>query len=145
MRILLALDESNSSQQALEKIAQQFRRENAEVRILHVLQPISLSAPPQMATGYAPELEALAKPAKDLLARAAKSLSDAGFKTETLLREGDVRETVLDIAQEWKADLIVIGSHSRRGARRFLLGSVAESVARHAPCSVEIVRGSNSH
>jgi nucleotide-binding universal stress UspA family protein len=140
MRILLAVDESKSSQQAIEKIAQQFRCEKGEVRILHVLQPVSLSAPPQMAAGYAPELEALAKPAKDLLARAAKSLTDAGFKTETLLREGDIRETILDTAQEWKADLIVMGSHSHRGARRFLLGSVAESVVRHAPCSVEVVR-----
>lgn len=140
MRILLAMDESKSSQQAIEKIAQQFRCEKGEVRILHVLQPISLSAPPQMAAGYAPELEALAKPAKDLLARAAKILNDAGFKTETLLREGDVRETILDTAQEWKADLIVMGSHGHRGARRFLLGSVAESVVRHAPCSVEVVR-----
>jgi nucleotide-binding universal stress UspA family protein len=140
MRILLAVDESKSSQQAIEKIAQQFRCEKGEVRILHVLQPVSLSAPPQMAAGYAPELEVLAKPAKELLARAAKSLSDAGFKAETLLREGDVRETILDTAQEWKADLIVMGSHSHRGARRFLLGSVAESVVRHAPCSVEVVR-----
>jgi nucleotide-binding universal stress UspA family protein len=140
MRILLAVDESKSSQQAIEKIAQQFRCEKGEVHILHVLQPVSLSAPPQMAAGYAPELEALAKPAKDLLARAAKSLTDAGFKTETLLREGDIRETILDTAQEWKADLIVMGSHSHRGARRFLLGSVAESVVRHAPCSVEVVR-----
>jgi nucleotide-binding universal stress UspA family protein len=140
MRILLAVDESKSSQQAIEKIAQQFRCEKGEVRILHVLQPVSLSAPPQTAAGYAPELEALAKPAKELLARAAKSLADAGFKTETLLREGDVRETILDTAQEWNADLIVMGSHSHRGARRFLLGSVAESVVRHAPCSVEVVR-----
>jgi universal stress protein A len=140
MRILLAVDESKSSQQAIEKMAQQFRCEKGEVRVLHVLQPVSLSAPPQMAAGYAPELEALAKPARDLLARAAKSLTDAGFKTETLLREGDVRETILDIAQEWKADLIVVGSHSHRGARRFLLGSVAESVVRHATCSVEVVR-----
>ncbi len=140
MRILLAVDESKSSQQAVEKIAQQFRRENAEVRILHVLEPVSPAAPPQMAAGYAPELEALAKPARELLARAAKSLTDAGFKTETVLREGDIRETILDIAQEWKADLIVIGSHGRSGIQRFLLGSVTESVARHAPCSVEIVR-----
>jgi nucleotide-binding universal stress UspA family protein len=140
MRILLAVDESKSSQQAIEKITQQFRRDNVEVRILHVLQPVSTTAPPQMAAGYAPELQDLAKPARELLARAAKSLTDAGFKTETLLREGDVRETILDIAQEWKADLIVIGSRGRSGVQRFLLGSVAESVARHALCSVEIVR-----
>jgi nucleotide-binding universal stress UspA family protein len=143
MRILLALDESESSERALQKFTQQFRCEKTEVRVLHVLEPITVSVPPQMAPGYAPELFDLAKPAKDLLDRAAKFLGDAGFKTDTVLRKGDVREVILDTAQEWKADLIVLGSHSRIGAKRFLLGSVAESVARHAPCSVEIVRNSN--
>jgi nucleotide-binding universal stress UspA family protein len=44
------------------------------------------------------------------------------------------------MADEWKADLIVLGSHGKHGIEKFLLGSVAESVARHAKCSVMIVR-----
>jgi nucleotide-binding universal stress UspA family protein len=98
-----------------------------------------------MGAGYSPELQDSATSAKDLLTRAAKFLAEAGFKAETLLREGDVRETILDTAQEWKADLIVIGSRGRSGVQRLLLGSVAEPVARHAPCSVEIVRVLNSY
>jgi nucleotide-binding universal stress UspA family protein len=47
---------------------------------------------------------------------------------------------ILDTAAKWHADLIVIGSHGRKGLDRFLLGSVSEAVARHAPCSVQIVR-----
>lgn len=137
MKIFLALDESKSSEQVLQKLTQQFRGEKTEVRVLHVLQPITVSVPPQMSPGYAPELFDLAKPAKGMLHRAAKSLADAGFKAETVLRKGDIREVILDTAQEWKADLIVLGSHSRVGAKRFLLGSLAESVARHTPCSVE--------
>jgi nucleotide-binding universal stress UspA family protein len=53
---------------------------------------------------------------------------------------GDPRIVVLDEAKQWGADLIVMGSHGRRGFNRLLLGSVSESVAVHAHCSVEVVR-----
>jgi nucleotide-binding universal stress UspA family protein len=56
------------------------------------------------------------------------------------LREGDTRDGLVDLAKVSGADLIVVGSHGRRGLRRFLLGSVAESTVRHAPCSVLVVR-----
>jgi nucleotide-binding universal stress UspA family protein len=46
----------------------------------------------------------------------------------------------VDLAKEWKADLIVLGSHGRRGMDRILMGSVSENVAIHAHCSVEVVR-----
>jgi len=54
--------------------------------------------------------------------------------------ENEIRIGILDAAREWRADLIVLGSRGEKGLRRFLLGSVAEFVARHAPCSVLIVR-----
>jgi nucleotide-binding universal stress UspA family protein len=50
------------------------------------------------------------------------------------------KELILNEAAEWGADLIVVGSHGRRGASKFLLGSVSEPVAFHACCSVEIIR-----
>jgi nucleotide-binding universal stress UspA family protein len=53
---------------------------------------------------------------------------------------GDPRVLTLDHAKEWGADLIVLGSHSRRGLDRMLMGSVSEAVARHAHCSVEVIR-----
>jgi nucleotide-binding universal stress UspA family protein len=57
--------------------------------------------------------------------------------------EDEIRGAILDFAKDWKADLIVVGSHGRRGLTRFMLGSVAESIARHAHCSVWIVRKSS--
>ena len=51
-----------------------------------------------------------------------------------------MQELILNEASAWGADLIVVGSHGRQGASRFLLGSVSEPVAFHANCSVEIVR-----
>ena len=53
---------------------------------------------------------------------------------------GDIRERIIDSAEEWGADLIVVGSHGRSGIPRLLLGSVAEFVGRHTKCSVEILR-----
>ena len=140
MRILMGIDDSKFSDDVLRAIVTQFRPEHAEVRVLHVLQPVA-PAPPQMAPGYAPELEDQKKPAHALVERIATELRSAGFKVDTAVEVGDVRETVIDSAADWGADLIVVGSHGR-GIQRFLLGSVAEFVARHAKCSVEIVRTS---
>jgi nucleotide-binding universal stress UspA family protein len=77
-----------------------------------------------------------------LLESAADQLRQAGFTTAASLREGDPRQAILECAKEWHTDLIVLGSHGRKGLDR-LLGSVSDSVARHAPCSVEIVRSVN--
>ena len=140
MKILMGIDDSKFSDDVLRAIVTQFRPEHTEVRVLHVLQPIA-PAPPQMAPGYAPELEDQKKPAHALVERIAKELRSAGFKVDTAVEVGDIRETVIDSAADWGADLIVVGSHGR-GIQRFLLGSVAEFVARHAKCSVEIVRTS---
>jgi nucleotide-binding universal stress UspA family protein len=93
-----------------------------------------------MAAGYAPELEDQKKPARELVERITKGLLSAGFKADAAVEVGDVRERIIDSAAQWGADLIVVGSHGQRYIKSFLLGSVAEFVARHAKCSVEIVR-----
>ncbi len=138
MKILMGVDDSKYSEDVMQTIVTQFRSEHTEVRVLHVLQP-SAPAPPQMAPGYAPELDDQKKPALALVERIAGELRSAGFTVDTAVEVGDIRERILDSAAEWGADLIVVGSHGRRGVQRFLLGSVAEFVARHAKCSVEIV------
>jgi nucleotide-binding universal stress UspA family protein len=140
MKILLAIDDSRYSQYALHAVASQFRLQNTSVRVLHVLQPIAISAPPQMAAQYAPELEALGKDARELVERAAAQLRAEGFAAEAALAKGDIRLKIIEAAAEWNADLVIVGSHGRTGIPRLLLGSVAEFVARNAPCSVEVVR-----
>jgi len=64
----------------------------------------------------------------------------AGLQAASVVRQGHIRTTVVDVAAKWHADLIVVGSHGRKGVKRILLGSVSDYVARHAPCSVQIVR-----
>lgn len=140
MRVLIAIDDSKFSEEAVLAVARQIRPEGSAVCILTVLQPIALSPVPQMDARYAPELEAQAKEARVLVDRAATILRESGFKVETAIAKGDIRLEIIDSAAEWKADLIVVGSHGRTGLPRLVLGSVAEFVARNAPCSVQIVR-----
>jgi iron-sulfur cluster assembly accessory protein len=73
-----------------------------------------------------------------------ETLEAAGFRVNTSVKEGDARSQILEFAAAWRPDVIVVGSHGRKGAKRFLLGSVSEAVARHAHCSVQIVRSSAS-
>ena len=76
MKILMAVDDSPFSVDVLRAVVTQFRTENTEVRVLHVLQPIA-PAPPQMAPGYAPELEDQKKPAHELVERIAQGAAVA--------------------------------------------------------------------
>ncbi|HEV2495851.1 MAG TPA: universal stress protein [Terriglobia bacterium] len=140
MKILVAIDDSKFSQAAVQALIAQIPPSNAEVRVVHVVEPITVASPPQMAAGYAPELAELVKEGRTLVEQTAQTLRAAGFKVDAAVEKGDVREKILESAGDWGASLIVLGSHGHRGVRRFLLGSVAESVARHAACSVEIVR-----
>jgi universal stress protein A len=139
MKILMGIDNSRFSDDIVRAVVMQFRTENTEIIVLHVLQTTE-PAPPQMDTGYAPEMAGEGKAAHALVEQIAKELRTAGFKADTAVEVGDVREGIINAAARWRADLIVVASHGQTGIRRFLLGSVAEFVARHAKCSVEIIR-----
>jgi len=140
MKILVAIDGSQHSEAASNVVANYFKPETTEVRVLHVLTPIALSAPPQMSRGYAPELEQQGIQAHALVDKCAQQLRAAGYKVDSVIETGDVRETIIDSAARWHADLILMGSRGHKGMGRLLLGSVAESVVRHAHCSVLVVR-----
>ena len=140
MKILLAVDDSPFSEATAQTLIAQFDPARTEVRVIHVVEPIAISAPPQMDPQYYPELREQVKEAQELVARVARKLEGAGFRVSTAVEKGDARSVIVDAATAWNPDLIMIGSHGRKGLSRFLLGSVSESVARHARCSVEIVR-----
>lgn len=144
MKILLAVDDSKFASELVRAIVRQFYTENTEILVLHVLQQVG-PTPPQMAPGYAPELAEENQLAQALVQAVAIELRDAGFSVQTVVGVGDVREDIIDLASDWGAELIVVGSHGQRGIQRFLLGSVSEFVARHAKCSVEIIRTLTSH
>ena len=147
MKILLAVDESAFSDAAIQMVSRQFRPDSAEVRVFHSVEWIN-ALPMSFRFGEGPTYDKDVVSLRDtafqegeqLVARAAERLQAAGFRTATTIADGDPRHTILDCATEWQPDLIVMGSHGRRNLDRFLLGSVSETVMRHAACSVEIVR-----
>ena len=115
MKILLATDDSKFSEAAAKSLAQQYRPQDTEVRVLPVVEPITISAPPQMSPGYYPELEDRLSQAHEVAERAAKTLSSAGFIVTTSVTTGDPRSVILDAAAEWTADLIVLALMGARG------------------------------
>ena len=77
----------------------------------------------------------------ELVKNAGDRLRSAGFEVSASVHEGDVKVVILDCAAEWGADLIIVGSHGRKGIARFVLGSVSEAVARSlCPLSLVIAR-----
>ena len=148
MRILLATDGSVCSERAARAVANRPWPAESQVRILSVVEfPVVLTTPSPAYSEYPDTmLEAVYNEARsraeDAVARARSTLSTAGLKIweGRVTPDGDPRPTILDVAKEWEADLIVLGSHGRRGFDRVLLGSVSESVSMHAHCSVEVVR-----
>lgn len=147
MKILLAIDDSKFAEAATEFVVRKMRSDNSEICVLHVVEPVWFVL--DYESGELGQLEASRverlKRGKSLVEGLKQSIMKAGFKVIALVEEGDPRLVVADRASQWKADLIVVGSHGRKGIGRLLIGSLAEFVARHAPCSVLVVRHNADH
>lgn len=138
MKILLAIDDSKFSQEAVRAVIAYQKRPGLKVRVLHAAEPPTLFEAPEMAEYIPPE--ETSEEAQALVNKAAGQLSSAGINATARVVRGDPRAVILDEAKSWGAELIVLGSHGRRGLERLLVGSVSEAVLRHAGCSVEIIR-----
>lgn len=136
MRVLLAVDDTKFSEAATRAAMAQCAPKETDFLVLNVVD-LKLPIPISYAGDF--RQEGL-RHGQDVVARTEEELSKAGFHAQTIVEEGDPMEKIIDCAAEWKADLIFIGSHGRKGLDRFLMGSVSEDVARNAPCSVEVVR-----
>ena len=151
MRVLLAIDDSDCSEAAVRAVLEYLKPGDAEVLALHVLEwPKELSTAARFAEGAAAADDVLAlheelrHRGSELAEGTAVRLRSAQFKACAEHREGDPRTIILERASEWHANLIVVGSHGRRGMQRWLLGSVSEAIVRHAACSVAVVRAAST-
>jgi nucleotide-binding universal stress UspA family protein len=142
MKILLAVDGSPHSQAAVDEIVRRPWPASTTVRIISVIRPYAPPATEFVIAGATLEemRQQQASSAAQITGRAADVVKGAGLSAETTVREGDARSAIVDEADEWGADLIVVGSHGRTGLTRLLLGSVAQAIVGHASCSVEVVR-----
>ena len=142
MKILLAVDGSEASDAAIDEVRERPWPPDSTVRVLSVTQQYMPSAPDVvLASMPVDEIRArLSEEAEQLTRAAGERVAAPSLTVETDVREGDPRTAILDAADDWKADLIVVGSHGRTGIERLVMGSVAQSVVAHAHCSVEVVR-----
>jgi len=138
-RILVAYDESPQAQAALEHALTGFP--DAELVVLHVNNPSEWVYGDSMGAYYSEDaFEQARESGERLLAGAEATAGEHDRTVETVLETGQTSGTIVDYAEEHGIDHVVIGSHGRTGLSRFLLGSVAERVARRSPTSVTIIR-----
>ncbi len=146
MKILLATDGSAHSKAAVEEVARRPFPLNTKVRIVSAYERtplITAMGPMGVSQDYYAEADLHAlKAAENTTENAAKILrkKNPALTITTIVIEGSPKSVILKEAETFRADLIVVGSHGHGVVERFLLGSVSQSVAMHAKCSVEIVR-----
>ena len=146
MKVLLAIDGSSYSADAVRAVAAHPWPPGTVVKVLTAVEAL-IPTGPDIWFGVAGEstLELarreMTKQATRLVTGVAETMQASGLAVETAVVNGDPRSVIVDQAEEWAADLIVVGSRGTTGLKRFLLGSVAQSVVSYAPCSVAVVRG----
>lgn len=137
LKVLVATDGSSFADAAIDYAANWYWPANTEFRVINIIEPLSSLGPPTTHYKMASELLSASE---DLVLKAALKLRNKNWKVSNHVRGGFAAEEIINEAKEWEADLIIVGTHGRKGVSRFLLGSVAESVAAHAPCSVTVVK-----
>jgi nucleotide-binding universal stress UspA family protein len=142
--ILVGTDGSETAHTALERAIELAAALRARLGIVSAYEPVSdprvrgeqVIAPEDAQWAINPHEEVLT-----LLDEARAEAVGAGVtEVETFARQGDAADAIIDVAEEQRCDLIVVGNKGMTGAKRFLLGSVPNKVSHHAPCSVLIVR-----
>jgi nucleotide-binding universal stress UspA family protein len=144
-RILVPIDGSPTSNRGLDEAVAMARLTGGRIRLLHVINESAIGCGLEGAARFWGEMAAALQEAGQNIVNLARSrVAEAGIAVDTLLPEisgGRVADVVIEQALAWQADLIVIGTHGRRGVRRLVLGSDAEQILRAAPVPVLLVRG----
>ncbi len=148
MKILIATDGSEFGEAAVEKICGMVKDAgNVEIKIVSAYQHplMAVAAPYPIPVGYNPNLEKeMSESAAQAVAQAAQKIGErfSGLKENltTDVLSGSPAQTIVEEAENWGADLIVVGSHGYGFWERMFIGSVSNAVVHHAPCSVMVVR-----
>jgi nucleotide-binding universal stress UspA family protein len=142
-RIVVGTDGSDTAGEAVRQAIELARATGAKLDVVSAYEPVPRSRLREEAGEVPGDIAYAVGPREDVnvvLEGAAGPATAAGVDVTTHAREGDPADAILDIAEETKATLIVVGNKGMTGARRFLLGSVPNKISHHAPCSVYIAR-----
>ncbi|WP_428514457.1 universal stress protein [Roseovarius sp.] len=140
-KLVLGFDDSESAKAALDFATTLAKAQGAEVIVAHVLEwsPYSFLTKEELEERHMRRKEELARAEDALLKPVLKKLSDAGITATTVLRYGHIADTLVEIINENKAEMIVIGRTGHSALSSRLFGSVAGSLAQAAPVPVTIV------
>lgn len=144
MRVLIAVEDKNFGKTILDYILKNRWEAGTSFKVLHIIEPYELDE--DLEITYLPFLEDTKKQVREMADLLVESLVErlknelGSCSIESAVVEGNAKEKLLEEAESWKADLLCLGTHGRKGMGRFLLGSVSQAVAAHAPCAVLIVR-----
>jgi len=141
-RIMVPVDGSPTAAKGLAVAMRLAKESGANLLLLHVVDEFPAFATPDAGASSVPLIDALRETGRETLAAVAASAKDPAVAPETALVENfgkRVADAIVDEAVRWKADLIVMGTHGRRGVRRALLGSDADLVVRYSPVPVLLV------
>jgi nucleotide-binding universal stress UspA family protein len=142
-RIMVAIDGSDTAERGLAEAIAFAKDQNARLAIVYVIDLVVIFEFGEPAVSYR---ESAREFAHKTIEHARNTARVAGIEPEIQSPEiyttgYHVADTIAQLAQDWNADLLVVGTHGRRGVSRLLLGSVAQGIARLAPCPLLLVRG----
>lgn len=147
-RILVPVDGSETSTLGLREAIELSKDQGAILRLVHVVDELIMSGGLGGALAYEGNLiESLRQGGRHILATAAALVEKHGATCESVMLEhfgGPAADLIVEDANRWKADLIVLGTHGRRGIRRVVMGSDAEQIVRSASVPVLLVRSPRS-
>jgi nucleotide-binding universal stress UspA family protein len=141
--IVVGTDGSETAKEAVRQATELAKTVGAKLHLVSAYEPVPEGRLRQERQQVPDDLQWMVNPKEDVegtLKDAAAEIEETGVEVDTYAREGDPADAILDVAEEEKADLIVVGNKGMSGARRFLLGSVPNKVSHHAPSSVMIIR-----
>ena len=141
--IVVGTDGSETATEAVKQAVELAAATKAKVELVSAYEPVSNTRLREEATQVPGDMQWAVNPREDVdatLGEAQEMAANAGVEVQIFARQGDPADAILDVAEETKADLIIVGNKGMTGARRFLLGSVPNKVSHHAPCSVLIIR-----
>lgn len=142
-RIVVGTDGSETAAAAVGQAIELAKLSGAELSIVSAYAPAHKKRPEGEVSGVPADVQHQIGPREDVnlvLDAAAAQARSEGVEVQTHPVEADPADAILNVAEQIKADLIVVGNKGMTGARRYLLGSVPNNVSHHAPCSVIIVR-----
>jgi nucleotide-binding universal stress UspA family protein len=142
-RIVVGTDGSETAGEAVRQAVDLAKLAGATLSIVSAYAPVPDRKVKDQQRDAPADVQYELNPREDVnlvLDTAAADARKEGIDVQTHPVEGDPAEAILHVAEETKADLIVVGNKGMTGARRFLLGSVPNNISHHAPCSVMVVR-----